>query len=458
MKNLLIHTPCGDVQGVEGKQGCRAFKGIRYATAGRWEYPVPVTHWDGVYNADAFGACSYQPRAFYNEEDVPEKAFYYNEFRRGEHYDYSEDCLFLNVWAPEEARNAPVLFYIHGGGFVGGCGHEKHFDGAALCRQGVVVVTMNYRLGPLGFCCLPQLLAEAGHTGNYALYDQLCALGWVHDNIAAFGGDPARITIMGQSAGAMSVQQLCISPLTQGLVARAAMMSGGGVSSMMGSARGQEENYPFWQAMMERTGASSLEEFRQVEPAKLFEAFNALRSGPEKRKDAQFSCAPVLDGRLLPESAADAAKAGRQLAVPYLMSSTSEDIVPPFVHKMAKGWARMQADQGKCPSYTCFFCRQLPGDDAGAWHSSDLWYWFGTLENGWRPFTDWDRALSDAMVRYLANFVRTGDPNGPGLTEWPAQQKGQNQVLRLGDADIHMGGVSIAKLTHTMLTKPSVGE
>ena len=91
MKNLLIHTPCGDVQGVEGKQGCRAFKGIRYATAGRWEYPVPVTHWDGVYNADAFGACSYQPRAFYNEEDVPEKAFYYNEFRRGEHYDYS--CL-----------------------------------------------------------------------------------------------------------------------------------------------------------------------------------------------------------------------------------------------------------------------------------------------------------------------------------------------------------------------------
>ena len=255
MKNLLIHTPCGDVQGVEGKQGCRAFKGIRYATAGRWEYPVPVTHWDGVYKADAFGACSYQPRAFYNEEDVPEKAFYYNEFRRGEHYDYSEDCLFLNVWAPEEARNAPVLFYIHGGGFVGGCGHEKHFDGAALCRQGVLVVTMNYRLGPLGFCCLPQLLAEAGHTGNYALYDQLCALGWVRDNIAAFGGDPARITIMGQSAGAMSVQQLCISPLTQGLVARAAMMSGGGVSSMMGSARGQEENYPFWKAMMERTGA-----------------------------------------------------------------------------------------------------------------------------------------------------------------------------------------------------------
>lgn len=455
MNGLLLHTPCGDVQGVPGKHGCRAFKGIRYATAGRWEYPVPVTHWEGVYRADAFGACSYQPRAFYNEEDVPEKAFYYNEFRKGEHYDYSEDCLFLNVWAPPEAENAPVVFYIHGGGFIGGCGHEKHFDGAALCGQGAVVVTINYRLGPLGFCCLPELQAEAGHTGNYALYDQLCALQWVHDNIAAFGGDPANITIMGQSAGAMSVQQLSVSPLTKGLVSRAVMLSGGGVSKMFGNAKRQEENTAFWQAMREKTGAATLADFRAVAPAQLFAAFGAVL---KEVKGGQMACAPVLDGELLPESAMDAVTAGRQLAVPYLMCSTSEDMMPPIIHKMAKDWARRQADQGKCPSYTGFFCRQLPGDDAGAWHSSDLWYWFGTLENGWRPFTEWDYALSDAMVRYLANFARTGDPNGADLPQWLPTEKGQNQVLRLGDADIRMGGVSIAKLTRTMMTKPNVGE
>ena len=134
MKNHFVHTPCGPVQGAAGgADGVSVFRGIRYATAGRWEYPRQVTHWDGVYDAANFGACSFQPRAFYNEEDVPEKAFYYNEFRRGEHYDYSEDCLFLNIWAPDDAKNAPVLFYIHGGGFLGGCGHEKHFDGTAWC-------------------------------------------------------------------------------------------------------------------------------------------------------------------------------------------------------------------------------------------------------------------------------------------------------------------------------------
>ena len=451
MEGYLLHTPCGDVRGVPGKHGCRAFKGIRYATAGRWEYPTPVTHWDGVYEADAFGACSYQPRAFYNEEDVPEKAFYYNEFRKGEHYDYSEDCLFLNVWTPPGAEKAPVLFYIH----IGGCGHEKHFDGAALCKQGVVVVTINYRLGPLGFCCLPELLAEAGHTGNYALYDQLCALQWVHDNIAAFGGDPANVTIMGQSAGAMSVQQLCVSPLTKGLVGRAAMLSGGGVSKLFGSAKRQEDNYAFWQSLMENTGAATLADFRAVAPDKLFAAFDAVL---KENKSGRMACAPVLDGKLLTDSAMNVAQARRQLPVPYLMGSTSEDMMPPIMHKMAKGWARLQADQGNAPAYTFFFCRQLPGDDAGAWHSSDLWYWFGTLENGWRPFTDWDRALSDAMVRYLANFARTGDPNGADLPQWLPTEKGQNQVLRLGDKDIRMGGVSIAKLTHTMMTKPNVGE
>lgn len=131
-----------------------------------------------MYDATAYGACSYQPRAFCNEEENLKKIFYYNEFRKGEHYDYSEDCLFLNVFTPDTAKEGdrlPVLFFIHGGGFTGGCGHEKHFDGPVWLSHGSVGVTINYRLGPMGFVCLPQLKEEAGVTGNYGLYDQLTA-------------------------------------------------------------------------------------------------------------------------------------------------------------------------------------------------------------------------------------------------------------------------------------------
>ena len=455
--NTTRNTPCGPITGC-GCQwpGVAAYKGIRYATAGRWEYPTPVTRWEGTYQATAYGAACYQPRSFYDEAQVPEKAFYYNEFRRGEHYDYSEDCLFLNIWTPADAgpdAKLPVLFYIHGGGFTGGCGHEKHFDGPAWPTKGVVAVTINYRLGPLGFACLPELSAEAGHTGNYGLYDQLCALQWVHDNIAAFGGDPDRVTLMGQSAGAMSVQQLCLSPLTRGLAAGAVMSSGGGVGEEF-AATPAPDHYAFWQAVMRRAGCADLAAFRALAPQALFAAWQQ-----EKAADGgMMRTAPVIDGRLIPREGMAAARRGDQLPVPYLMGSTSEDIVPPIVHRMAKGWCRLQADQGRPAAYAWFFDRRLPGDGNGAWHSSDLWYWFGTLDHCWRPMTAKDRLLSEQMVQYLTNFARTGDPNGGGLPRWEAVRKGQSRVLRLGEGETRMGGVNIAKLTHTMLTNKAVGE
>ena len=455
--NTTRNTPCGPITGC-GCQwpGVAAYKGIRYATAGRWEYPTPVTRWEGTYQATAYGSACYQPRSFYDEAQVPEKAFYYNEFRRGEHYDYSEDCLFLNIWTPADAgpdAKLPVLFYIHGGGFTGGCGHEKHFDGPAWPTKGVVAVTVNYRLGPLGFACLPELSAEAGHTGNYGLYDQLCALQWVHDNIAAFGGDPDQVTLMGQSAGAMSVQQLCLSPLTRGLAAGAVMSSGGGVGEEF-AATPAPDHYAFWQAVMRRAGCADLAEFRALAPQALFAAWQQ-----EKAADGgRMRTAPVIDGRLIPREGMAAARRGDQLPVPYLMGSTSEDIVPPIVHRMAKGWCPLQADQGRPAAYAWFFDRRLPGDGNGAWHSSDLWYWFGTLDHCWRPMTAKDRLLSEQMVQYLTNFARTGDPNGGGLPRWEAVRKGQSKVLRLGEGETRMGGVNIAKLTHTMLTNKAVGE
>ena len=228
----IIRTPCGEIRGVQSKyEGVVAFKGIRYATAERWKYPEIITAWDGVYDATQYGKCSYQPRAFYNEEENPKKIFYYNEFRKGEVYTYDEDCLFLNIFTPENATKEsrlPVLLYIHGGGFTGGCGHEKHFDAPVWAKNGVVSVTINYRLGPMGFMCLPELKEESGITGNYGLFDQIAAIKWVRNNIAAFGGDADKITIMGQSAGAMSVQHLCQSNITDNLFRGAVMSSGVG--------------------------------------------------------------------------------------------------------------------------------------------------------------------------------------------------------------------------------------
>lgn len=453
-----VETPCGPITGTSCQwPGVAAFKGIRYATAGRWEYPRIVTHWDGEYDAAQYGHCSYQPRAFYDEAQMPEKAFYYNEFRKGETYTYDEDCLFLNIWTPEDATpdsRLPVLFYIHGGGFTGGCGHEKHFDGPVWPTHGVIGVTINYRLGPLGFACLPELAEEAGHTGNYALYDQLAALQWVHANIAAFGGDAENITIMGQSAGAMSVQQLCFSPLAQSYFKGAVMSSGGGVMKMMKAAL-PEAHYAFWRDVAARAGCKTLAGLRAVSPAELFAAWDAAKKANPK---AAMAAAPVLDGQFIVRDAADTLAAGQQKRGPYMLGSTSEDMMPPIIFTMAKSYCRTQADQGDPRGYCYFFDRRLPGDESGAWHSSDLWYWFGTLAHCWRPMTQKDYDLSAQMVSALMNFCRSGDPNGDGLPAWPPVQKGQGKVMRFGEKPTHMGGVNMAKLAYTMATNKAVGE
>jgi len=450
----IVNTPCGPLRGCEGHTaGIAAYKGIRYATAGRWEYPRQVTSWEGTYDATAYGNCSYQPRAFYNEEENLKKIFYYNEFRKGETYTYDEDCLFLNIWTPADAREGnklPVLVYIHGGGFTGGCGHEKHFDGPAWPLHGVIAVTLNYRLGPMGFICLPELKEEAGFTGNYGLFDQMTAIQWVRDNIASFGGDPNAITIMGQSAGGMSVQQHCLSPLTEGLFSKAVMSSGGGVNKLM-SPQAPEKSYDFWKAVMDRCSCATLAEFRAVEPVKLFEAWQTAK---KEVKGGATSCSPVMDGRFVVGSGYDLLTAGKHHQIPYMCGSTSEDVMPPMIYAMGRSWCEAQ----KKPSFAWLFNRQLPGDDNGAWHSSHLWYWFGTLRNSWRPWAEKDHQLSELMVSYLTNFVKTGDPNGDDLPKWKRACPKCKQVLRLGEGDVRMGKASMVKLIHTMLTNKAVGE
>lgn len=442
----IINTPCGALRGVHsGTEGIIAYKGIRYATARRFEYPKEVISWEGVYDATEYGACAYQPRSFYDEEKMPKKIFYYNEFRRGGVYKYSEDCLFLNVFTPEEGgENMPVILYIHGGGFTGGCAHEKHFDVPTWPKKGVIGVTVNYRLGPLGFAVLPQLKEEAGKTGNYGLYDQLTAIDWVRHNIAAFGGDPENITIMGQSAGAMSVQQHCLSPLSKGKFKGAVMCSGGGINKFLCPAK-PEKNYSFWQSVMNETGAKTIEEFKTVPVEAVFRAWNKLK----KNFKGGFPN-PTVDGELVVGTGYEILAKGEQHKIAYMIGSTSEDMLPPFLFSMSKKWCAAQESD----AYLWFFERNLPGDDHGAWHSADLWYWFGTLDKCWRPFTEKDYELAEEMTDYLTEFAKTGNPNCDGRTEW----KSGTTALTLGDNPTEMKNPKALKLWYTMFTNHAPGE
>lgn len=441
----IIDTPCGKIKGTS----CRypditAYKGVRYATAGRWEYPRQVTQWEGVYEATEYGSCSYQPRAFYNEEDNLGKMFYYNEFRKGDKYTYGEDCLFLNIWTPDSAdenSNLPIIVYIHGGGYTGGCGHEKHFDDPAWPTKGVIAVTVNYRLGPMGFLCLPELQEEAGHCGNYGLYDQLCAIRWVKDNIRAFGGDPDRITIMGQSAGAMSVQQLCQSPLSEGLFCGAVMSSGCGMGNMLMST--PEKSYAFWSEVMRRLGCKGLAELREVSPERLFAEWESARREVKGGMGAAF---PVKDGHFIVDGSSPK-------QIPYIIGANSHDIAPPILYSLSKKWNK----KSKKSRYIYHFDRMLPGDDKGAWHSADLWYWFGTLSNGWRPFEAKDYELSNEMTTYLCNFAKNGSPDGENLPSWN-DFLGSKKVMRFGDGRTEMKNPSVMRLLKIMLTTKAVGE
>ena len=444
----VIKTPCGMIKGSKVKENIIGYKGIRYATANRFEYPTLVTSWDGLYDATNYGNCSYQPRSFYNEEENLKKIFYYNEFRKNELYTYSEDCLFLNIFTPEninETTKLPVIIYIHGGGFTGGCGHEKHFNPPVWPEKGVIGVTVNYRLGPLGFACFKSQKEETGKTGNFGLYDQLAAIKWIRNNIEAFGGNPDNITVMGQSAGAMSVQQLCLSPLTKGLFHKAVMSSGGGVSKLL-STPNPEKYYKFWNKVMELANAKTIDDLRLISIEELFNVFNLAK---KEVKIMGMPASPVIDNELI---LANPMKAKLNHQIPYIVGSNSEDIIPPIISKMAYKWARKQ----NVDSYYYMFNHQLPGDNNGAWHSSDLWYWFGTLDNCWRPVDKIDYEISDKMVSYLTNFAKAGDPNGMDLPLWETSKKTKKAMHF--NSNVKMNKVNRRKLWFNLFTKKAVGE
>lgn len=388
------------------------YKGIPYAAPPvgelRWKKPQLVTAWKGVRDCSEFGTISIQ--LGHEPGTLWWKEFYWEGFP-----EQGEDCLYLNVYAPAASigkadAKLPVAMWIHGGAYHNGYSNEITMDGDAWAQRGVILVTINYRLGLMGFLNHPELSAEDpdGTSGGYGMYDQIAALKWVHDNIAQFGGDPTNITVMGQSAGASSVKSLVASPLSKDMIAKAIIQSGGGLSRVNPNAPVQS------QASFDRTGTS-------IQQAGGFQNLAQMRTAtPEQLKDAvakmqrQPSYRPHNDGVMLTQSFDEAVWTNTIPDIPFMIGYTAQDLgnSGPAIDLLVN----VRDSLSSQPVYRYFFSRNLPGDDEdpetdpGAFHSSELWYMFHSLKNSWRPFTKQDYELSDRMMDYWTNFCKYADP------------------------------------------------
>jgi len=457
---LKVKTVQGSVQGKTLHEGkVRAFLGLPYAAPPvgelRWKAPAAPRAWKGVRQATEFGHHCVQGRVF-ADMIFPDAG-------------PSEDCLVLNVYTPAEAKagsKLPVMFWIHGGGYAGGAGSEPRHDGASLPTHGVVLVTINYRLGVLGFLNTTDLVKEGeGHAGNYGLMDMVAALRWVKANIAQFGGDAGNVTIFGESAGSFAVSTLMASPMAAGLFHKAIGESGGAFSTLLGSGT-LEENATAGQKWADQLGAKNLAELRAIPAEKLIEEVG-------KKGTPRF--APVVDGHFLTEQVPAVFAAGKQAHVP-LLAGWNRDENPSMAKNMTAvawkqfaeqhfgvqaeaflkafpgatdeeaalsateygaqmfigfgtwRWLEAHVKTGQSPVYRYYFEWAAPPSKfhpgSFAFHSDDIEYVFGSLDT--RPGAEWrpeDRKLSEQMMRYWTNFAKTGDPNGPGLPVWPRYDK-----------------------------------
>src|SRR5277367_3567473 len=469
-----VRVEQGQLAGASGRSpDVRVYRGVPFAAPPvgnlRWKPPQPAASWQGIRQATEFGnACSQAPfpsNGLYGVSPPP----------------ISEDCLYLNIWTPAQSADdrLPVMVWIHGGGFDHGTGGAVGYEGENLARKGAVVVTINYRLGILGFLALQELDAESPQhvSGNYAFMDQIAALQWVQRNIAAFGGDPGRVTIFGESAGSVSVNILMASPLARGLFAHAIGESGGSFGPMPSRGDAEKECQQF----VSRLGATQdvLKTLRAKSPDDLIKA--------STDDDVQI----IVDGWVLPQSVYTIFAEGKQNDVPIIVGNNASEgtLFPPptgsvtsteftddahnsygtfagdFLEIYPAGssdqaanaayfasildayfgwdmriWARMETETGHRRAYRYYFTRVPPGrgERLGAFHGSEIAYVFENYP--YRiSFQDLDKQLGETIENYWVNFARTGDPNGSANSNsaaaptWPIYVPFRDDVLVLGD-------------------------
>jgi para-nitrobenzyl esterase len=413
--NPVLTIDGGQIQGVETESaGIIAYKGIPFAAPPigelRWQEPQPIVPWDGVKVADTYGDAA-------SQVTWEPESFYGREWRASGSVPFTEDCLYLNVWTPaagQTDKKLPVAMWIHGGGYREGFAYEPEMDGGEdWASRGVILVQVTYRLGVFGFFTHPLLSAESpnGVSGNYGLMDQTAALKWIKNNIAQFGGDPDNIMIFGQSAGAGSVQSQCASPLAKNMISKAISMSGGGLDDSLpgiplDTAALQNK------AMMDHFDITTLEAMRAL-------SFDELLKLTDDYADATgigMRWSPVIDNYFLNGTFSETALAGEIADIPYMFGFTANDSRD--ASQAILDFCKLREQQSSKPAYSYLFTRQLPGDENGAFHSSDLWYVFHAFRHSWRPFTAGDEALSLQMVDYWTNFAKYGDPNGENGGVW----------------------------------------
>ncbi len=402
MNKPVVQTSGGAVCGRED-EACRMFLGIPYAEIERFEPPRPAS-WEGVLDAVGPETDCWQYASFI-PDDQRDSTFYYEEFRSGCTFRHAESPMTLNIITPPQPENCPVLIFIHGGGHeTGNVGELPYGTSTEYAKRGIILVSIAYRLN----------VFHMFRAKNFGLQDQVFAIRWIRDNIAAFGGDPEKITIMGQSAGAMSVMDLCYSDLLKGIVKGGVMMSGGGLVPQITCPWTAEQSKEFWDDVLRLAGVSTDEEAKKLPAEKLWRAWYERSRNPYNFHTAQ----PGIDGTIIPDLPQKLRAEGRILDIPMIMGITSQDFMPYVIYDMVRHFAMWSARHGRSPVWGYFFDRALPGNKFKAFHAADLWYMFGQMDKCWRPFEPMDYKLSAQMIDYVANFVRTGDPNGENLPPW----------------------------------------
>ena len=427
-----VKTQSGVVAGATD-HGVLSFKGIPYAQPPvgklRWRAPLPAKPWKGVHQATQYGHdCMQLP---FPPDDAPIRT------------KASEDCLFLNVWRPagRSAASLPVMVWIYGGGFTIGGTSPAAYDGSNFARDGVILVSLNYRLGRFGFFAHPALTAEnpAGPLGNYGYMDQIAALRWVQQNIAAFGGDPHRVTIFGESAGGGSVHMLMTSPQSKGLFAAAVVESGGGRGSLMGPRRLAKDlpNTPGAESIgvnfaksqgIEDTGRNGLARLRALSADKVQAG---VGFGAPRQPGPPTSAGPMVDGQIVLTDPGVIYKAGGQAKVPFMIGANTADI--PNMYEPARFVVASLSAQGqKAFEYRFGYVVDSMRETwkTGTPHAKEIPFVFDTLTARYgSAVTAHDAAVAKTTHAFWVNFGKSGDPNGPGLGQWPAYSSASDQLM-----------------------------